>query len=143
MRVIKNFFRTLLRLVLVLVVLAFVNRRYLGGFKKLQITEQNRDVYTIAYKEFVGPYSNVGPSMDEVYGVLSGAGIVSYTGIGIYYDNPENVAPEKLRSDVGAIIDNADAIKLANNKDIKIKTMPAGAKVVTDFPIRNKASFMA
>jgi hypothetical protein len=30
--------------------------------------------------------------MDKVYRALSGAGIISYTGVGIYYDDPAVVS---------------------------------------------------
>lgn len=68
--------------------LALVNRRYLGGFNKIDVQEQMMGPYTIAYTEFVGNYNLVGPSMDKVYQTLSGAGILSATGVGIYYDDP-------------------------------------------------------
>jgi len=48
--------------------------------------------YTIAYVNFVGEYGKVGPSMTKVYEILSGVGITSFTGIGIYYDDPAVVS---------------------------------------------------
>ncbi|EKD25155.1 MAG: hypothetical protein ACD_80C00113G0023 [uncultured bacterium (gcode 4)] len=142
MKIIKSFFKNLLILIAVFIVLAFINRWYLGGFSKLEAKEQNMGPYTIAYTQFVGEYGKVWPSMTKVYEILSGAGIVSSTGAGIYYDNPVTVSWANLRSDVGAVIDPQDAKKLTSNKDIKITTIRAGTKIVVEFPLRNIVSYM-
>ncbi len=98
--------------------------------------------YTIAYVNFVGNYGKVWPSMTKVYEILSGAGIISYTGVGIYYDDPAVISWELLRSDIGAIIDPQDTNKLFDNKDIQIKTLTAGNKIVVEFPLKNTFSSM-
>lgn len=59
MKFFKSFFRTLLRLLAIIIVLALINRWYLGGFTKLEVKEQNMGPYTIAYVNFVGEYSKV------------------------------------------------------------------------------------
>lgn len=140
---IKRFFKTLLRLVVIILFLALINRRYLGGFKKLEIKEQTMGPYTMAYVEHIGDYSQIGPDMDTVYKALSGAGVMAYTGIGIYYDDPAAVAKENLRSDIGAIIDANDASKLDGVAGIKVKTIPAKQSIVIDFPLKSSVSYMA
>lgn len=59
MKFLKKIFKTILRLAAIIVVLALINRRYLGGFKKVEVKEQMMGPYTIAYTEFVGEYSKV------------------------------------------------------------------------------------
>ena len=60
--------------------------------------------------------------MTKLYDALSGAGVASSTGIGIYYDDPAAVSGQNLRSEVGAVIDPADGQKLdKNSADYKIK----------------------
>jgi len=59
MKFLKKFFKTILRLVVIVVVLALINRWYLGGFQKVEVKEQMVGPYTIAYTEFVGEYSKV------------------------------------------------------------------------------------
>ena len=73
-------------------ILALANRWYLGGFTKLEAKEQAMGPYMMAYINFTGEYGKVGPSMTKVSEILSGAGIVSETGIGIYYDDPTSVS---------------------------------------------------
>ncbi|MCX6824941.1 MAG: hypothetical protein NTY80_01835 [candidate division SR1 bacterium] len=142
MRFIKSLLKNLLILIAVFAILAFINRWYLGGFTKLIAQESNMGPYTMAYTGFVGEYGKVGPSMTKVYEVLSGAGIVSYTGAGIYYDDPVVISGALLRSDIGAIIDTQDAKKLANNKNVKITTIPAKNRIVVVFPLKNTFSYM-
>ena len=80
--------------------------------------------------------------MTKVYEALSGAGITTITGAGVYYDDPAVVTGSELRSDVGAIIDAKDIGKLVANKDIKITTLTAGTKIVVEFPLKNSLSYM-
>lgn len=140
--VVMRFLKNLWILIIAIVILALINRWYLGGFTTLKVQEQNRWAYTIAYVHFVGNYGKVWPSMTKVYEALSGAGITSMTGIGIYYDDPSMVSWAELESDVGAVIDAQDIQKLANNKEIKIQPGIAGNKIVVEFPLRNDLSYM-
>ena len=98
--------------------------------------------YTIAYVHFVGEYGKIWPSMSKVYDVLSGAGITSLTGIGIYYDDPAVVSWANLKSDIGAVIAVQDIKTLIKNKDIQTKTLPVGKKMVVEFPMKNTLSIM-
>lgn len=138
MRFVKGF----LKLIGILLLLLLINRWYLGGFSKCEVKEQNVPSYTIAYVNFVGNYGKVWPSMTKVYEVLSGVGIVAYTGVGIYYDDPAIVSWDQLRSDVGAIIPSQDKDKLHGNKEVKIMTVPQGNKMVVEFPLKNALSYM-
>jgi hypothetical protein len=138
----KSVLKNLWILLGILVGLLLINRWYLGGFTKLEAKEQNMGPYTIAYTHFVGNYGKVWPSMTKVYEVLSGAGIISATGVGIYYDDPALVSWSDLRSDIWAIIAPQDTSKLANNKDVLIKTLPEGNKIVVEFPMKNTFSAM-
>lgn len=143
MKFLKSFIRNLIMLVGVVLILALVNRWYLGGFSPAKIVEQEREAYTIAYIEFVGSYNDVGSSIDKVFALLSWAGIESFTGVGIYYDDPAVVAPENLKSDVGTVIDVQDAKKLAKNEELKTRNIPAKKSIVAEFPLKNSASYMA
>lgn len=142
MKFLKSLLKNLWIFIGLFIVLALANRWYLGGFSNLEAKEQSMGPYTVAYTNFTGEYGKVGPSMVKVYEVLSGAGILSQTGIGIYYDNPALVSWANLRSDVGSIIDPQDVSKITNNKDIQIKTLSAGTKIVVEFPLKNAFSYM-
>lgn len=137
-----KFLKNLWILVLMVIILACANIWYLGGFTTPEAKEQNMGPYTIAYVNFVGNYGQVWPSMTKVYDVLSGAGVVSLTGVGIYYDDPAIVSGNKLRSDVGAVIASQDLGKLVWNKEVKITTINQGNKIVVEFPLKNSFSYM-
>ena len=142
MKFLKWLGKNLVILLAILVVLALINRWYLGGFTKLEVKEQPMGPYAIAYVHFIGEYGKVWPSMTKVYNILSGAWITSLTGIGIYYDDPAVVSWANLKSDVGAVIAVQDIKTLAKNKDIQTKTLPAGKKIVVEFPMKNTLSVM-
>lgn len=143
MKFLKSFIRNLVVLIGVVIILALVNRWYLGGFGKIEVSEKIIGPYTIAYTEFIGNYSLVGPSMDKVYETLSGAGILSATGVGIYYDDPAVVEADLLRSDVGAIVVGADITKVPQSDEIKIMNIGGQMSIVAEFPIKNSISYMA
>jgi len=143
MKFIKSLFKNLLLLIGGILILALINRWYLGGFKKLNVEEKMVGPYTMAYTAYVGDYSKVGPSMDKVYEVLSWAGIFSATGVGIYYDDPAVVSGEDLRSDVGAIVVWSDITKVPQSAEIKIKNIGGKQSMVVEFPIKNSVSYMA
>ena len=54
-----KFLKNLLKLIIILIVLALINRWYLGGFTKLEVKEQNMGPYTMAYVNFTGNYGKV------------------------------------------------------------------------------------
>jgi len=137
-----KFLKGFLKLIGILVVLVLINRWYVGGFAKLTVVEKDMWAYTIAYKNFVGEYSKVWPTITKVYEILSGAGVTSETGVGIYYDDPAVVSWADLRSDIGAVIADNDASKLTKNPDIKIMKISAGTKIVVEFPLKNSLSYM-
>jgi len=125
-----------------LIILGLLNRWYAGGFAPLDVQEQDMPAYTIAYTWFVGEYGKVWPAMNAVYDILSGAGITSFTGVGIYYDDPAVVSGAKLRSDVGAMMDAKDISKLKKNTAVMTKTVAAGTKIVVEFPLKSNISYM-
>ena len=142
MKFLKTFLKNVGIFIGLFAILALANRWYLGGFTKLEVKEQHMGPYTMAYINFTGEYGKVWPSMTKVSEILSGVGIVSETGIGIYYDDPASVSWAELRSDIGAVITPQDSSKLINNKEIKIKTIPAKTEIVVEFPLKNTISYM-
>jgi len=81
--------------------------------------------------------------MDKVYEVLSGVGILSATGIGIYYDDPEIISGENLRSDIGAVVIGSEITKVPQGAKIKIKNIWGKQSMVAEFSIKTSASYMA
>lgn len=118
---------------------------YLGGFHRYVVSESLLGGEMIVYKEMKGSYRNTPNSMNEVYySLLSGFHIPTTKGIAIYYDVPGSVSDEKLRSDIGCVID--DSTPIDNEKMSLIKTMwhvrvmPVTHAVTVRAPYRGKLS---
>jgi DNA gyrase inhibitor GyrI len=81
--------------------------------------------------------------MTKLYDALSGAGIKSMTGIGIYYDDPAMVSGQNMKSEVGSVISQSDFSKLnKKSSDYTLKVIEGGDKVVVEFPYKNTLSYM-
>ena len=69
--------------------------------------------------------------------------VATTKGIGIYYDNPKKVEKDKLRSEIGCIVENVDSVTLARlAKKYQIKTLPQCDFVVAEFPFKGKLSVL-
>ena len=130
-------------LILIVILVLLLGRWYLGGFSTPVATEKVIEPYIMAYSTFTGDYKNVGPTMNKLYDALSGAGIKSSTGIGIFYDSPTAVSGTSMKSEVGSIITQADFAKLdKKSPDYSLKTMKGGNMVMVEFPYRNTLSYI-
>jgi hypothetical protein len=115
---------------------------YSGLFSTITIVEKEIGPYTLVFEEYRGDYSNAGTIFRRVYDVLEkDYGIKPERGFGIYYDDPRTVPKEKLRSDVGCVINARDAGKLnAAGAPFKVRGMKKTMSVAADFPFRSMVS---
>ncbi len=133
-----------------LIVLAFIGIVTIGGlwfvgyFSKFEIKEQQTGGYLLVGMDFIGPYMNVGPTMNAVDSVLRKSGIECNKGFGIYYDDPKKTPNEKCRSFVGNILENADSatINEIRNLGLKIDTLTTRQSSVIEWKISNPLSYM-
>lgn len=128
--------------VLILTILLFYS--YYGGFYKIQITTEKQGGETVVYQEITGDYRQSGQVMDKIYySLLNDYKITTYKGIGIYYDNPQKVEKDKLRSEAGCIIEENDYTKLSDlPENFKIKRIDTKEYITTSFPYKGKMSVM-
>lgn len=113
---------------------------YMGMFDTIVVEEKEMGPYVVAYQAVTGPYTEVGPAMNEVYEGLLENDIQSTVGVGLFYDDPRVVAPEDLRSEVGSLITEEDT-KLESTA-YEIKRIPARKSIVAKFPYKNALSYM-
>ncbi len=114
-----------------------------GLFESITIVERETGPYTIVYKEHLGAYHKVKPAMDEVYEGLLEMGIETYRGVGLYFDDPQEVPADQLRSEVGSILEITDLDKVDQIEEtFKVKKVPHQKSVIVEFPIRNMLSYM-
>ena len=115
---------------------------YYGGFSKTNIKQETVGGETIVYKEVLGNYKQTMDASNEVYDyLLHDLKIETYKGIGVFYDNPREVSEDKLRSEVGCIIESKD-IALLNESECKykIKTLAVKPSITTELTFKGKLS---
>ncbi len=139
----KKAFQILGIILLALLLLAAVILVHAGLFEPVVTMEKKIDPYTLVYQDHIGSYYKVKPAMDEVYHGLLRLGIETYRGAGVYYDDPQKVRADKLRSEIGSILEEKDLDKVDKIKNsFKVKEIPASKSIVVEFPIRNMLSYM-
>jgi hypothetical protein len=129
----------LITLIAVIVVALFA---YLGAFSEVLVTESRFGPHYFVYESFTGDYSRTGPIFDRVNKALSGAGLKTSKGLGIYYDDPKQVPKNQLRSDCGSLFATDPSEKIVKLKsNLKIRRLPSTRAAMVAFPLRNKLSF--
>lgn len=131
-------------IIAVIVVISLVALSRYGLFSSVSISERIVGPYTLVYKKHIGEYKNVGPVMDELYHDLKDSYAIETTkGFGLYYDNPQEVDKDKLRSIVGCIVEGRsveDLIKVGNKYGVK--EYPSSKSVVAEFLYKGKMSII-
>jgi len=127
---------------LVIVALAYLSQY--GLFSTVKITEKKVGPYLLVYKKHIGDYKNVGTVMDKLfYDLKDNYSITTTKGFGLYYDKPQDVAKEKLRSIVGCIVEGKSVEDLKNiGSKYGIKEYPSSKSVVAEFPYKGKISII-
>ena len=117
---------------------------YYGGFNKISFGIEKQGGEFIVYENLTGDYSQSPKVSDRVYNtLLNNEKIETTKGIGIYYDNPKTIAKEKLRAEIGCIIENADSATLARLAEkYQVKTLPENEFVVAEFPFKGQLSVL-
>ncbi|RLV99441.1 hypothetical protein DV515_00009682, partial [Chloebia gouldiae] len=117
---------------------------YSGLFTEVVVSAGSPPVgnMTLAYKFRVGPYGESGQLFTDGCSISS-----KLCSIGVYYDNPHTVSPEKCRFAIGRILSEGDAkpseeqIKQFQKYGFKIFSFPAPSHVVmATFPFTTPLS---
>lgn len=140
-----KFVKTFVAIIIVLFVAVFGFYAYYGGLNDITFKTENQGGETVAYESVTGDYSQTPVYTDKIYNSLLNEDKIETTrGFGIFYDNPKDVDTDKLRSEVGCIIDTTlDSIQTAQlSKKYNIKTLPQSKYIVAEFPYKGSASIM-
>ncbi|MDD5440272.1 MAG: GyrI-like domain-containing protein, partial [Candidatus Omnitrophica bacterium] len=133
----------ILVVILIGIVLVLGFTAYMGVFSKVAVNEVKTGPYTYAYMSFVGPYDKTGAVFNRVHQSLERDGIKTQKALGVYYDDPKSVPPNKQRSDCGWVLEASDFGKLPKLLEkYSIRTLPAKDRVTAVFPLRNSFSYM-
>lgn len=117
---------------------------YYGYFMELSFSQKNIAEEQLVYKTQVGDYKNTKVTMDEVYHhLLNAYNIDTKHGFGIYHDNPEDVAVEKLRAEVGCILpDSINFGAIQQDEVLQYKRIEKQSVLVCEFPYKGGASIL-
>lgn len=117
---------------------------YYGGFSKVYVKVENQGGEVVVYENVTGDYKQTPKVSDKIYySLLNDEQIETTRGIGIFYDNPRKVEKDKLRSEVGCIVENADSTMIARLSDkYQIKTLRKGDYIVAEFPFKGTMSIL-
>lgn len=113
-------------------------------FYKVTVSERQMGPFTFVYMSRKGDYSKVGPEMATFYSKVSDKYQVSPAkGFAIYYDAPNTVKTEDLRSDIGFLLEGKDANKMdAIMKTTKVRWIGPKNYVTAVFPLKGTASYV-
>lgn len=131
-------------LFLIAVIAIIIILSHYGLYANVTITEKEVGPYTLVYKKHIGDYTKVGSLMSSIKADLETKyNIKAEKSFGLYFDNPETVDADKLRSVVGYIIENKTVADLENLKaDFSVKEYPKSKSVVSEFPYKGLPSII-
>ncbi len=118
---------------------------YMKFFAKVIISEVEKGAFILIYNEHIGDYKGTAKIQNDIYySLLNDQKIETFKGFGIYYDNPQKVAKEKLRSIAGCILEKSDYKQISKLKDsgFLIKEIPKQNYITTEFPFKSNVSII-
>ncbi len=136
----NRFWKNLVALLVLLAVILIGFLWYMGCFGSYEVDVRSMGPYNFVYEEYTGPYAQSGPVFTRMQEALASDGIGTNVWLGIYYDNPEEVSGDDLRSELGSIIDEVQVTVLP--EDYSLRTIEADEYAVVKFPFKNMLSYM-
>lgn len=103
----------------------------IGLLKPITIEQVQVPELHLIFKKYQGPYQKVGPVFNEVEKILAQEKIACDQTFGRYYDNPNEVEPERTRADVGCILQSTDS--LPTNIELQAETISSYPAIVGTF----------
>lgn len=134
---------TLIIVAVIFITLLLVLSRY-GLFAPVNVSEKVAGPYMMVYKKHVGDYKNVDPVIGDLCNDLKNNYSLETTkGFGLYYDNPQQVDAEKLRSIVGCIVKGKTVEDLNKvSGKYSVREFPSSKSVVAEFPYKGDMSII-
>jgi len=93
------------------------------------------------FQKYTGPYHDVGAIFEKIEKQLVEQNLNCDLSFGRYYDNPDEVEPERLRADIGCIVPQAPAQKIEGLETENLESFKAlrgtfeGAPWLTAFKV--------
>jgi DNA gyrase inhibitor GyrI len=132
------------KVLVIIVLLAFAAVTYLaneGLFSKVLVTEGEMPGFRVMGIEHRGPYEKIGPAFERMSAIAKEKGLEPRM-IGVYFDNPDMVAEDSLKSLAGMIVSVEDSLVLASLPELKPLIIPAGHAAISSFETDGMASMI-
>lgn len=136
----NRFWKNTLALLVLVVAIIVAAAWYMGCIGTYEVDVRAMGPYNFVYEEYTGDYAQSGEVFTRVYENLLEDGIGTTVGMGLYYDNPDEVSESELYSELGSIIDETQALILPDSYNFKV--IEATEYAVVKFPYRNMMSYM-
>jgi len=126
----------------IIILVSVLALAYYGLFARVVIEEREMGGFVLVYENHKGPYQEVGGIIEKIYSSLLGEyNVTGSKGFGLYYDDPQAVRKEDLRSIAGCILDGEDAGSSAYiGGRYKTAKYPRSKCVTAEFPFRGTFS---
>jgi len=136
--------KIILYVIVSLVIITVMIYANYSGFSNVNFQIKKTGGETLLYREISGPYSQTSEVLSKIkYDLSKQFNIEPTKDFGIYLDNPRKVDKNKLRSEVGFILENADTAQVFWLKSkFKIRVLPIREYITTEFPYKGKMSVM-
>ncbi|PJZ70517.1 hypothetical protein CH373_05460 [Leptospira perolatii] len=129
----------LLSIVLLVLVFFF----YMGAFETIQFQKEVKGPYYLLYQSHTGAYKDIGSVISTVDTYATETKLPIEAKFGLYYDNPNYVPDEKLRSEGGVVLSKKAYEGLPQNLEkFGVRVLPQGEYLVTRFPYKNPLSIL-
>ena len=92
----------------------------------MNATIEKLDAITVVALRHTGPYHLIGPKFTELMGWVNRHNVPMGLGVAIYYDNPDEVAAQDLRSDACMMAPADYVLPEADGLDIRIERIASG-----------------
>jgi hypothetical protein len=128
--------KTLLVALVALAVVLLAVAAYMGAFRRVDIAEQDKGPFTFVYRDMAaGDMSKVGEITTALNAELESQGFVNRKPLDIFY--PDG------RGEIGFEIEGVSPDRIsALSTDSKLKEVPVQRCMVSEFPWRNRMSFL-
>jgi hypothetical protein len=122
----------------ILCAVLFVYMVYIGALRRVRIVEREEGPFLFVYREVQGTDQvQIGRTTTELRADLESAGITTMSPFDLF-QTPDS----KLPNEIGFVISQSDDAKHVPLKSVIRKTIPRQRYIATDFPFRNRLSFI-
>jgi hypothetical protein len=114
---------------------------YYGAFAPVVVSQQHVGPLWLVCEKHVGSYAQVKGPMERMQARLMQRGVSTTSGFGLYFDNPQEVSKEHLRSLVGCIVESEELGLIDSlRRDFTVLQYPGARSLQVSFPFKGGIS---